>query len=131
MEKHEGIGRVKRAKCDICGLMLISRHSLKLHKEAKHPTERREYNCHICSKVCTNMRAVKRHIYETHKLDYRFKCTICEKEFKRADHFKVNVEFKNVIEMLIVCYFCFSVPHGSTYRQAYVSMFLVSQKVQF
>ncbi|XP_058986083.1 transcription factor grauzone isoform X3 [Musca domestica] len=91
MEKHEGIGRVKRSKCDICGLMLISRHSLKLHKEAKHPTERREYNCHICSKVCTNMRAVKRHIYETHKLDYRFKCTICEKEFKRADHFKCHM----------------------------------------
>uniref|UniRef100_A0A1I8MG54 C2H2-type domain-containing protein n=1 Tax=Musca domestica TaxID=7370 RepID=A0A1I8MG54_MUSDO len=91
MEKHEGIVPVKTAKCDICGLILTSHHTLKLHKELKHPPERREYNCHICSKVSPNMRALKKHIHETHEMGYRFKCTICEKEFKRADNFKSHM----------------------------------------
>ncbi|XP_073823765.1 uncharacterized protein [Musca autumnalis] len=91
MEKHEGIVPVKTAKCDICGLILTSQHTLKLHKELKHPPERKEYNCHVCAKVSPNMRALKKHIYETHEMTYRFKCTICEKEFKRADNFKSHM----------------------------------------
>ncbi|XP_061396130.1 transcription factor grauzone-like [Musca vetustissima] len=91
MEKHDGILQVKTANCDICGQILSCQRSLKTHMEMKHPPERREYNCHICSKVSPNMRSLKKHIHETHEMGYRFKCTICEKEFKRADNFKSHM----------------------------------------
>ncbi|XP_013111782.2 transcription factor grauzone [Stomoxys calcitrans] len=91
MERHEGIFPVKNAKCDQCGLILTSQHTLKLHIELKHPTDRREHKCHVCSKISPNLRALNKHVREAHEMGYRFKCTICEKEFKRADNFKSHM----------------------------------------
>ncbi|XP_075150585.1 uncharacterized protein LOC142224688 isoform X1 [Haematobia irritans] len=91
MERHEGILPVKTAKCDQCGMILTNQQTLKKHMEAKHPTDKREHKCHICSKISPSLRALNKHVREAHEMGYRFKCTICEKEFKRADNFKSHM----------------------------------------
>lgn len=48
-----------------------------------------EEKCHICGKVAANKRAVQSHIRTTHQPP-RFKCTICEKLFRKPKILKVS-----------------------------------------
>uniref|UniRef100_A0A1I8Q076 C2H2-type domain-containing protein n=1 Tax=Stomoxys calcitrans TaxID=35570 RepID=A0A1I8Q076_STOCA len=87
MKKHAGISITE--KCDDCGITVANKSALKLHKKEKHlNTEKTEHKCHICSKISPTLRALKKHIHEVHAMSYQFKCTLCSKEFKRADNFK-------------------------------------------
>uniref|UniRef100_A0A1I8Q6K9 C2H2-type domain-containing protein n=1 Tax=Stomoxys calcitrans TaxID=35570 RepID=A0A1I8Q6K9_STOCA len=88
MERHAGIS----VKCDECGLILANKRCLTLHKQRKHPVDgKRDYNCHICSRVSPTLKALKKHIHEVHETDYKFTCTICGKGFKRSDNFKSHM----------------------------------------
>ncbi|XP_061400992.1 transcription factor grauzone-like [Musca vetustissima] len=98
MEKHDNISEPKTAtptatvKCDDCGLILAGPLNLKRHRDLQHPPGgKRDYTCHICSKVSPNMRALKKHIRCTHEMGYDFKCTMCEKAFKRSDNLKAHM----------------------------------------
>ncbi|KAM7343505.1 uncharacterized protein ACRADG_010504 [Cochliomyia hominivorax] len=82
MEKHE----VKNVtiSCDVCGLLLSSKEGLKRHKNSQHPEGgKKEHTCHICSKISPTQRALKSHIRSVHEQGFEFKCSLCEKSFKR------------------------------------------------
>lgn len=84
-------------ECDECGLLLSSHLLLKRHKDLKHPIGgSRDYTCHICNKISPTMRALKKHIKCAHEMGYDYKCTLCEKAFKRSDNLKV-ILWKNLV----------------------------------
>uniref|UniRef100_A0A1I8P7I8 C2H2-type domain-containing protein n=1 Tax=Stomoxys calcitrans TaxID=35570 RepID=A0A1I8P7I8_STOCA len=88
MERHADI----TATCDECGLIVTNKRCLTLHKKRQHPVDgKRDYNCHICSKVSPTLNALRKHIREVHEADYKFTCTICGKGFKRSDNFKSHM----------------------------------------
>lgn len=89
MEKHQTEKR-HSFKCDECGLLVSSSVCLKRHKDLKHPIGgSHDYTCHICNRVSPTLRALNKHIKCAHEMGYDYKCTLCEKAFKRSDNLKV------------------------------------------
>lgn len=88
MEKHEV--KTVSISCDVCGLLLSSKEGLKRHKNSQHPEGgKKEHTCHICSKISPTQRALKSHIRSVHEQGFEFKCSLCEKSFKRPSVLKV------------------------------------------
>ncbi|XP_065366827.1 zinc finger protein Xfin-like [Calliphora vicina] len=82
MEKHEV--KTTPISCDVCGLLLSNKMGLKRHKNSQHPEGgKKEHKCHICLKISPTLRALKSHIQRTHEMGYDYKCSLCEKAFKR------------------------------------------------
>ncbi|KAM7343698.1 uncharacterized protein ACRADG_010648 isoform 2-T4 [Cochliomyia hominivorax] len=82
METHEL--KTTPLSCDVCGLLLANKMGLKRHKNSQHPEGgKKEHKCHICSKISPTLRALKSHIQRAHEMGYDYKCTLCEKAFKR------------------------------------------------
>lgn len=89
MLEHEG-KPIALHSCDICGLLLNGKRGLKRHKDMIHPIGgQRNHTCSICGKISPNSKALKRHIQYKHEMGYDYKCTICNKAFKRAQILKV------------------------------------------
>ncbi|XP_012155783.1 transcription factor grauzone isoform X2 [Ceratitis capitata] len=70
-------------QCQICGAWLRHQAGLKQHMKSLHEDVGGEHRCQICNKVSTNARALRRHVYLNHECERKFKCTMCEKAFKR------------------------------------------------
>ncbi|KAM7342266.1 transcription factor grauzone-like [Cochliomyia hominivorax] len=88
MEKHDN-KLATPINCDICGLRLIDRRGLRRHKNSQHPVGgKKEYSCHVCSKISPNLRALRTHIRFAHETGYIHKCTMCDKAFKRPEALK-------------------------------------------
>ncbi|XP_037824146.1 LOW QUALITY PROTEIN: transcription factor grauzone-like [Lucilia sericata] len=91
MEKHDN-KLATPINCDICGLRLIDRRGLRRHKNSQHPVGgKKEYSCHICSKISPNLRALRTHVRFAHETGYIHKCTMCDKAFKRPEALKEHM----------------------------------------
>ncbi|XP_037824139.1 zinc finger protein 208-like [Lucilia sericata] len=84
MLQHEG-KPLPTVSCDVCGLLLANKHSLKQHKLMVHPEGgKKEFTCPVCAKISPNLKAHKKHVQYNHEWGYDHKCTMCEKAFKTA-----------------------------------------------
>lgn len=89
MEKHDV--KAIPISCDVCGLLLSNKEGLKRHKNSQHPEGgKKQHACHICLKVSPTERALKSHIRSVHEQGFDFKCSLCEKSFKRPTVLKVS-----------------------------------------
>lgn len=94
MRKHEdsehAAVKPEPQQCLICNTWYRNLDGLKTHQKNMHVDEGVEHRCHICNKTSTTNRALKRHIYLNHICEKKFKCTMCEKAFKRKQDLKVS-----------------------------------------
>lgn len=98
LKKHHEIEHSEMPKpvpipqqCEICGAWLRHLAGLKQHMKNIHESEQTEHRCHICNKVSSTSRALKRHIYHNHECAKKFQCTMCDKAFKRAQDLRVSI----------------------------------------
>ncbi|KAH8234455.1 hypothetical protein KR038_010364, partial [Drosophila bunnanda] len=92
-------------QCQICGAWLKGMTGLKQHMKSIHVESVGEHRCHICAKVSPNARALRRHIYHNHECERKFKCTMCEKAFKRPQELKEHTS-THTGEVLYTCPNC-------------------------
>lgn len=97
LKKHNEIEHSDKPKpppepqqCEICGTWLRHLAGLKQHMKSLHEDTNIEHRCHICNKTSSTARALRRHIYHNHECARKFKCTLCEKAFKRAQDLRVR-----------------------------------------
>ncbi|XP_073812606.1 zinc finger autosomal protein-like [Musca autumnalis] len=103
--KHKG-APLPSVTCDICGRAFTNKYGLKVHKDAQHPKGgKRQFTCDICSKISPTIRSHRSHVKNTHVLGYNFKCTLCEKAFKRQRSFKEHMAI-HTGDDLYTCQFC-------------------------
>ncbi|XP_063973447.1 zinc finger protein ZFP2-like isoform X2 [Diachasmimorpha longicaudata] len=99
----------KRERCNICGLSLVNRNSLILHKQLAHKIAAKDcnirpedllknYPCHLCSKVFKMRGSLMIHMRVAHtggnlatlggerNSDGGFNCPLCGKNFKKEQH---------------------------------------------
>ncbi|XP_070199752.1 uncharacterized protein [Littorina saxatilis] len=85
-------GQRKRI-CDICGMILSDRLSLKSHKNRRHDKRADEYlkACHLCEKRFRVSDDLNRHLKAHRNGDVRgYQCEFCPKAFKRKTHLTVH-----------------------------------------
>ncbi|KAH8372237.1 hypothetical protein KR093_010711 [Drosophila rubida] len=92
-------------QCEICGTWLRHMSGLKQHMSTVHEPPGEEHRCHICNKKSTNSRALKRHIYHNHQCERKFRCTMCEKAFKRPQDLREHTS-THTGEVLYTCPNC-------------------------
>ncbi|XP_030557744.1 transcription factor grauzone [Drosophila novamexicana] len=92
-------------QCEICGTWLRHLSGLKQHMSTVHEPPGGEHRCHICDKKSTNSRALKRHIYHNHQCERKFRCTMCEKAFKRPQDLREHTS-THTGEVLYTCPNC-------------------------
>ncbi|KAH8413617.1 hypothetical protein KR222_002015 [Zaprionus bogoriensis] len=92
-------------QCEICGTWLRHMSGLKQHMSTVHEPPGGEHRCHICDKKSTNSRALKRHIYHNHQCERKFRCTMCEKAFKRPQDLREHTS-THTGEVLYTCPNC-------------------------
>ncbi|XP_075166580.1 transcription factor grauzone-like [Haematobia irritans] len=89
--KHQGVP-LPTISCDVCGLKVTNQRGLKRHKESQHPEGgKQQYPCHLCSQISPTLKAQKKHIKDKHELGYDFKCTLCDKAYKRSSTLKEHM----------------------------------------
>ncbi|EDW57215.1 transcription factor grauzone [Drosophila virilis] len=92
-------------QCQICGAWLKGMTGLKQHMKSIHVESAGEHRCHVCSKISPNARALRRHIYHNHECERKFKCTMCDKAFKRPQELKEHTS-THTGEVLYTCPNC-------------------------
>uniref|UniRef100_A0A1A9WJZ9 C2H2-type domain-containing protein n=1 Tax=Glossina brevipalpis TaxID=37001 RepID=A0A1A9WJZ9_9MUSC len=92
-------------QCKLCGTWYRHLAGLKTHMKNIHENTSSEHRCHICNKVSTTERALKRHIYLNHKCDRKFKCSMCSKAFKRGQDLREHISV-HTGEALYTCPNC-------------------------
>lgn len=85
-------------KCTICNTWYRNLSGLRTHQKFLHENLSGENRCHICNKVSSNYRALRRHIYLNHECEKKFKCHMCEKAFKREQDLRVSSGNRSIIE---------------------------------
>lgn len=95
-------------QCEICGAWLRHLSGLKQHMKNIHEGVQMEHRCHICNKVSSTARALKRHIYHNHECIRKFQCTMCDKAFKRAQDLRVFILLIYVKLKKIIIFFNFN-----------------------
>ncbi|XP_005189139.3 transcription factor grauzone [Musca domestica] len=105
MMKHIGVP-IPTIACDVCGLKVTGQIGLKRHKESQHPEGgKQQFPCYICSKISPTLRAHKKHVKDKHELGFDFKCTLCEKAYKRASTLKEHMA-THTGTILYTCPYC-------------------------
>ncbi|XP_062133510.1 zinc finger and SCAN domain-containing protein 12 [Drosophila sulfurigaster albostrigata] len=92
-------------QCQVCGAWLKGMTGLKQHMKSIHVESAGEHRCHVCSKISPNARALRRHIYHNHECERKFKCTMCDKAFKRPQELKEHTS-THTGEVLYTCPNC-------------------------
>ena len=83
IEKHSLIhseNRKKNHKCDSCGKAYFTPYDLDLHAKSVH--EEKRVTCQYCGLKLTRRYTLKNHILAVHSNVAKFKCSICDREFK-------------------------------------------------
>lgn len=75
-----------KLQCSICGNWLKHEHSLRKHMARHGQTEE---VCKLCNKVAPNRHALGNHMRYVHS-ERSYKCTMCDKAFKKPIGLKVN-----------------------------------------
>lgn len=75
-----------RLQCPYCDARLKNKITLKIHMRVHNPSI---HTCTICSKELATKNALMNHIQYVHS-EKKFKCTICDKTFKKALTLKVT-----------------------------------------
>ncbi|XP_061402526.1 transcription factor grauzone-like [Musca vetustissima] len=105
MLKHKGVP-IPTIACDVCGLKVTGQRGLKRHKDSQHPEGgKQQFPCHICSQISPTLKAHKKHVKDKHELGYDFKCTLCEKAYKRASTLKEHMA-THTGTVLYTCQYC-------------------------
>uniref|UniRef100_A0A182PFH6 C2H2-type domain-containing protein n=1 Tax=Anopheles epiroticus TaxID=199890 RepID=A0A182PFH6_9DIPT len=73
----------ERVECTICNRWLKNTGSLRKHL-VRHRTSGKPNVCEICGKVSPTYTALKSHMMFVHQMQRSFRCTVCNKAFKRA-----------------------------------------------
>ena len=86
--------KIKEFKCHVCNKKYDSKENLRVHKFYIHEQYGR-YKCDICEKVCSDLRALKKHIEAQHGAGKpkTVKCDVCEKEFSDVGDFKKHMNY--------------------------------------
>uniref|UniRef100_A0A1A9V1Y8 Transcription factor grauzone n=1 Tax=Glossina austeni TaxID=7395 RepID=A0A1A9V1Y8_GLOAU len=111
LKKHNDMEHTERKltpepqQCKLCGTWYRHLAGLKTHMKNIHENTSNEHRCHICNKVSTTERALKRHIYLNHKCDRKFKCSMCAKAFKRGQDLREHISV-HTGEALYTCPNC-------------------------
>ncbi|ALC41503.1 CG4282 [Drosophila busckii] len=92
-------------QCQICNAWLKGVTGLKQHMKSIHIESAGEHRCHVCGKISPNARALRRHIYHNHECERKFKCTMCDKAFKRPQELKEHTS-THTGEVLYTCPNC-------------------------
>uniref|UniRef100_A0A1A9WFC9 C2H2-type domain-containing protein n=1 Tax=Glossina brevipalpis TaxID=37001 RepID=A0A1A9WFC9_9MUSC len=82
LREHAGIKKPKWP-CNQCGTELMSHNGLKRHKLAFHHDGSTAYVCKDCGKVAASANALLLHKKNVHEAPRKFKCTYCDKAFKK------------------------------------------------
>ncbi|XP_013114676.2 transcription factor grauzone [Stomoxys calcitrans] len=105
ISKHQGL-ELPTFSCDICGAKMTNKRGLKHHKKNQHPEDgKKEHACHLCGKISPTLDAHKRHVKYKHELSHNFKCTMCDKAFKRPCSLKEHMA-KHTGTVLYTCPHC-------------------------
>ncbi|XP_073828364.1 uncharacterized protein [Musca autumnalis] len=91
MIMHTEDGKRRKWPCDICNAQLSTNNSLKSHKLSFHSDGTTAFVCKDCGKVAANEKALLRHKKFVHLVEPKYKCTYCEKSFKRNIHLKEHI----------------------------------------
>ena len=59
--------------------------------ESTHFDERNEL-CTICGKAFKNIKNLRRHLLETHKVHLKFNCDVCQKKYKSQKELDVHTK---------------------------------------
>lgn len=124
-------------QCDSCSATFESKQLLTNHEKSKHPKVVEDFSaddwqndenfliepenskatnskskvpCKLCGKRISKLFMTK-HISQTHKKQYKFRCDICYKGFYRKqrieEHLKVGVSVKSISNCIYSCFFLF------------------------
>lgn len=88
--QHSGNKQTKWP-CDQCDAQLASLWGLKSHKLSFHPDGKTAFICKECGKVASSETTLKRHKRLVHQMERKYKCTYCEKAFKKNSHLKDHI----------------------------------------
>ncbi|XP_073828363.1 uncharacterized protein [Musca autumnalis] len=91
MVQHTDDGERRKWSCDICNAQLSSNSSLQSHKLSFHNDGTTAFVCKDCGKVAASEKALLQHKKFVHLLEPKYKCTYCEKSFKRNIHLKEHI----------------------------------------
>lgn len=78
-------------QCVYCGKWYSSASSIYKHLRNIHSNNDVEHRCQICGFVSTTATALKKHIQFNHEMTRKYKCSVCEKGFKRPQDLKVDI----------------------------------------
>lgn len=76
----------QKVRCELCGKWLKHEYGLKEHMRRHSATNEK---CESCGRISANKKALRAHIRIVHG-DPAFRCTICDKTFKRTKTLKVQ-----------------------------------------
>ncbi|XP_037902467.1 transcription factor grauzone-like isoform X3 [Hermetia illucens] len=80
--EHEGIVE-PRVQCEECEKWLKNAYQLKLHMRKHTRPAVNQFACTECGKTAPTKNALRGHIRYVHKSGRQYKCTYCDKAFKR------------------------------------------------
>lgn len=106
-EKHqlEHLGQnLPKVQCPICEAWMKNEHTMRAHMR-NHQDEGQEHQCDICGKKGPSRNAIAKHKRFVHLSERKFKCTLCDKAFKRAITLKEHMTV-HTGEVLYTCTFC-------------------------
>lgn len=95
-EKHqlEHLGKnLPRVQCSICKAWMKNEHTMRAHMRL-HQDAGSIHECDICGKQGPSRNAVLKHKRFVHFSERKYKCTLCDKAFKRAITLKVSQIFE-------------------------------------
>lgn len=78
-------------QCSFCNKWYSSKLSIQNHIRNMHTNNDIEHRCPRCGFVSTTAKALQKHIYYNHDVVRKYKCSLCEKAFKRPQDLKVGI----------------------------------------
>uniref|UniRef100_A0A914US61 Uncharacterized protein n=1 Tax=Plectus sambesii TaxID=2011161 RepID=A0A914US61_9BILA len=68
-------------RCELCGRTFLTSSARTAHMSTHQTAAPREFKCPLCDTVFHSPKLVPEHVANTHKLDGRFNCSLCDRTF--------------------------------------------------